>query len=317
MKDQALLILTGFSCNNNCIVCSIKTKQPFYCDRKYDDLLKELKKGRNNGYQNVEFTGGEVSIRKDIVELVSRAREMGYKQISFSTNGRIFSYKAFCDKIIGAGLNQITFSLLGPSAKIHDAVTRTPKSFDQIISGIKNVQEFPHVDVCVSSVISKINFRDLKKFASFLIGLGIKRWYLLDLIPDGNAKKYYKSLAVNLGDLSQEINSLTQLTDKFDELGGFDFPICLFEENLREKNNFRPINAKSRMEMAKQVGYNCKRISKNKKGGYSDMHKMHIDICQKCKFNKECGGIWKEHLDIYGSKDLIKLAKKNNCIEND
>jgi len=312
-SHKTLLVLTGFSCNNNCIVCSVRPKKRFYPDRSYQEILEEMEQGRQDRFKDIEFTGGEATIRKDIFKLVAQAKKMGYEQISFSTNGRLFSYQKFCQKIIKAGLNKITFSLLGPKAEIHNAITRTPSSFNEIIAGIKNAQQFPGVRINISSVISQLNFRNLKKFGKLVHSLGVKHWYLLDLIPDGHAQMYYPTLVVKLDDLYKELNSILDIADNFKEFGFFDFPFCLFKSKLREKDNACFVNAKMRMETIQQVGYNSERISVDEQGVYSDTYRLNIDICKECKFYKECGGIWKNYLDLYGSGEIINLAKKNHC----
>ena len=314
INSKNLLVLTGFSCNNNCVVCSVRTKQQFYPDRTYKDLEKELERGRRNGFSWVEFTGGEPTIRKDIIQLVGKAKTLGYQKIAFSTNGRLFSYPKFCQQIISAGLNKITFSLLGPERKIHEAITRTPGSFEEIIKGIKNAQQFSGIHINISSVICRFNYRNLKNFGKFVQSLGIKQWYLLDLIPDSNAQIFYDSLVVRLPELSRELNSLIDIAAGFREFGFFDFPLCLFSPELRNKKNICLVNAKMRMETSQQVGYNPKRIEVSGDGVYQDVYKENIDTCKGCKYYKECGGIWRAYLERYGGTEIRDLVKKHGCL---
>ncbi len=312
--NKNLLVLTGFSCNNNCLMCSVRGKGEFYPDRSHHDLIGDLKRGREEGFDWVEFTGGEVTIRRDIVDLVANAKELGYQKIAFSTNGRLFSYDKFCQQIIEAGLNKVTFSLLGPDKKTHEALTRTPGSFDEIIAGIKNVQSFSGVHLNISSVISRLNYKPIKKFGYFVQSLGVKHWYLLDLIPDSNAKKFYDVLVVRLPELSRELNGLKELAPGFKEFGFFDFPLCLFSPILRKRQNICLVNAKARMETSLQVGYNPKRIEIDEQGGYSDVYRQNVDICKKCQYYKECGGIWRSYLEKYGDLEVEKLAIKHSCL---
>lgn len=312
-KKEQLLVLTGFRCNNNCVMCSVMTKKGLG-DKSGDDIFKILKKGIENGYSDVEFTGGEPTIRPDIINIVSYAKRCGYKKIALSTNGRLFSYKKFCDRIIEAGLNKVTFSLLGSNSLIHNAITRTPNSFGEVVRGIKKVQQFPNVHINISSVISRLNYTDLIKFGKFVLSLGIKQWYLLDLIPDGNAQKAYGNIAVRLKKISKELNSLIEISDNFKELGFFDFPFCLFKEGMRKKENTMFVNAKMRAETASQVGYHSKRIFIDKEGSYGDIHRTNIEVCGKCRYNNECGGLWNEYIDAYSDDELIKLARANKCV---
>ncbi len=315
LRGQNLLVLTGFSCNNNCLMCSVRDRGSFYADRKYEAVVDDLKKGRENGFDWVEFTGGEPTIRRDIIDLVKKAKELGYKKIAVSTNGRIFSYFGFCEKIIRAGLNKITFSVLGPNKKVHEALTRTPGSFEEIITGIKNVQKFLGVHINVSSVISRLNYKPIVSFGRFIQSLGIKHWYLLDLIPDSNAKKFYKHLVVRLPELSREMNSLKKISSNFKEFGFFDFPLCIFKPELISLKNICLVNAKARLDTTQQVGYDPKRIEVNKEGIYCDVYRQNVDICLRCIYYKDCGGVWREYINYFGDSEIKKIALKNNCLK--
>jgi MoaA/NifB/PqqE/SkfB family radical SAM enzyme len=311
--ERSLLVLTGFSCNNNCIVCSLKDRHKFYPDRMTSDIMKDIAEARKKGFNAVEFTGGEPTIRKDIIELVAYAKKVGFKTIALSTNGRMFSYAPFAKKILDAGLNKVSFSLLGISERMHNGVSRTPGSFKEIIAGIKNVQKNPKVCINISSVISSLNVKNLKKFGLFVLSLGVKNWYLLDLISDGNAKKNYSVLSVKPEILKKEINSLKGLVSRFQGIGFFDFPLCFFDQKLLESDHLIIINAKTRLETSLQVGYNSSRTHADKKGIFQDPYKKHLKICPKCKFYRECGGIGKDYLKAFGSQKFEEMAAQNKC----
>ena len=59
------------------------------------------------------------------------------------TNGRMFQYPAFLGTAADNGLDEITFSLHGHTAKLHEGLTRTPGSFDQTVGGIDNMPDLP------------------------------------------------------------------------------------------------------------------------------------------------------------------------------
>lgn len=314
---KTLVLLTGFSCNNNCAICSVRERQNVYSDRSKEELISDLKKGRQNGFDYVEFTGGEPTIRKDFLELAGEAKKMGYQVIAISTNGRLLSYPEFCLKAVRAGVNKITFSLLGPDGRTHEAITRSPGSFDQIIEGIKNVQKFKNVHVNVNSAVCRLNYRTLKALGETVLSLGIKKWFLLDLIPDGNAKSFYENLLVRRIPLSRQLNSLVGLCDKFDEFGLADFPVCLLAPVLRKKPNLCLFNAKRRENTIQQIGYDSSvdRIKQNESGIYKDIYRVNGKICKQCIFFHECGGLWQEYLNKFGEEEIKILAKKNQCLK--
>jgi len=311
---KTLVVTTGFSCNNKCLMCSVEEKECAFPNRTYNDIETDLKNGRLEDFTEVEFTGGEPTIRKDIIENIERANVLGYEKISVSTNGRLFSYKEFCDKIIAAGLNKATISLLGPNEKIHNAVTRTPGSFGEVIQGIENLNQVENFKINISTVISSLNYRDIVSFAEFVLALGIKNWYLLDLIPEGGAKKHYAQLAVTQNELSRELNKLESVADKFDELGFFDFPFCLFEEKMIKNSKINFINTQKRGETTQQVGFEPERIVRGEDGLYHDELRTQIEVCKSCRYADRCGGVWRDYLQKFGEEETNNLARKHDCL---
>ena len=71
---------TGFLCNNNCRFCVQAHKKKFGNISKAD-LKKSLRESAQEGYKAVVFTGGEVTIRPDIIELVKYAKNSGFKAL--------------------------------------------------------------------------------------------------------------------------------------------------------------------------------------------------------------------------------------------
>ncbi len=295
-------------------MCTTKPKGKKYDDRNTEEVIKDLERGIKQGFKRVEFTGGEPTIREDILELVKRAKDLGYGDIGLSTNGRMLSYNDFAKKIIKSGVRRINFSLYGPRAELHNAITRTPKSFQQTIQGIKNVQKLPNTNVIVNTVVSQLNYQQLTQIGELLSSLEIKFFNILDLIPDGYAKDFYKTLVVKTNDLSFALNNLSNILDKFNLITFFDFPLCFFKPELRDDSRTTFITAEGRKTSAQQVGYRPRRFEKEKGNIYLDIHKERIEICQRCRFFKECGGVWQDYLNLYGPKEIIALAQKHKCL---
>jgi len=313
-SKRVWLIMTGFSCNNNCVMCSTKPKSKNYSDRTSEEIQKDLLIGKEKGYQRVEFTGGEVTIRSDILSLVEEAKKLNYSEIAFSTNGRMLSYDPFCKKAIENGLNRVTFTLCADNSHLGQAITRTPQSFEQTIKGIKNIKKHSFVDVSVNTVPIKPNYQHLLKIGKLLLSLGVDTWNILDLIPDGYGLDFYEILAVKMGNLNTSFSKLRNIAKDFKLISFFDFPMCIFPEDFHYNKHINFITAKGRIDIEKQVGYKPQRFKRSKDDIYEDVHKKRIKICSKCKFFKSCGGIWKNYIDLYGKNEVSYLVNKNNCL---
>ncbi|MFZ3063284.1 MAG: radical SAM protein, partial [Actinomycetota bacterium] len=79
-------IFVGSYCNNNCTCCKFANKER--TSRSLAEIKKDLKK--SDGCDSIELIGGEPSLRDDLDEIVSFAREKNFRRIKLRTNGRAF-----------------------------------------------------------------------------------------------------------------------------------------------------------------------------------------------------------------------------------
>ena len=297
MKRKILLMVLGFTCNNNCIFCSASQCRSRLKDKTFSEISKDLENGREQDYDYVEFIGGEPTIRKDFISILKKARELGYKTIAITTNGRMFSNPSFTKKTIDAGLDYITFSLHGHNSKLNDSITRTPGSFDQIIQGIKNILEKTknkeELGIMINTVVCKFNYKYLTEIAKLLTQLKIEHWSISDLIPDGNAKQSYKSLSVRLFDLRMELEKLSNYSKHLEKLYFLEFPYCVLPKKTDSMVLLSKPEDASRVN---QIGFNPTDTKSSLK--------TKIPYCNDCKFNKRCGGIWKEYINKFGEGDI-------------
>jgi cyclic pyranopterin phosphate synthase len=92
-------------------MCSVDSKKKDFAEGTTEQVIKDLIRGKREGYERMEFTGGEPTVRKDIIKLIQKAKELGYIDIGISTNGILLSDVKFCNKLVKAGLTNVTFAL--------------------------------------------------------------------------------------------------------------------------------------------------------------------------------------------------------------
>ena len=150
-KIKKTVIITGYKCNNMCQFCIDENKRDLP-NKTTQQIMQEMTNARQRGTTYLEMIGGESTIRPDIILLVSSAKKLGFETISMATNGRMLSYDKFARQIIEAGLTDLIFSIHGHNAKLHDSLTRSKGSFDQLIKGFKNVKKFFPVNIQIVNV---------------------------------------------------------------------------------------------------------------------------------------------------------------------
>jgi len=282
-------IVTGFSCNNNCKFCSVRRRN---FDKKTEDIKKDIDRAIKENPKEINFTGGEPTIRKDILELIKYTNERKMKEIRVTTNGRMFSYKDFTNKIVEAGLTGAIFSIHGHKAELHDYLTNVKRSFDQAIKGLKNLREFTE-DIDVNTVINSENYKILPELVEMLIDkFNIRAICLIFPTIDGN-------LLDNLNlvpSYSQVVDSLRKAIDVIKErkkIGWtLNMPICFFEGyelyssmgELKTKM-FWPDQETNLDEKRKE-------------------DKVKLAVCSKCKYSLVCSGVPKDYIKIKGEKGI-------------
>lgn len=313
LDEKTYLLLTGFSCNNKCEFCSVNSRELNFST---EELRFLISKYSSLDYDALQFIGGEPTIRKDFLDLISYAKDCGYKRIEVTTNGRLFSYRRFTEEAARSGLTSILFSLYGHNKTLHDKMTNSPGAFEQCVQGIKNALEYK-LFAGVNTVVTKSNYRQIEKISNFIRSLGVKNWHILDLSTDGRGAKVYKRFYVRLDELSSQFRKLEKISGLFDDFEIFNFPLCIFPPGIFKKENVLFATPKMRYEEVHQLSpYSpSERISKkieNSRVVYEDQCKVKTGICARCRFLNDCSGVAEPYLKLHSDREINELFKKHN-----
>src|SRR5580692_8771043 len=125
-----------FDCNDHCVFC-LDAHTHNGDMRSREEVKEQILDGKRKGATRLILSGGEPTIHPDYVDFVRLGRLAGYSKIQTVTNGRLFSYGTFLDRCLAEGLSEITFSIHGPNARVHDALVGTKGAFDEEVRGLK------------------------------------------------------------------------------------------------------------------------------------------------------------------------------------
>jgi len=140
-------------CNLRCLYCmpEVMCFKPHADLLQDDELLELVNLFAEMGIDKIRLTGGEPTIRADIVDLVREiARTPGINSLSMTTNGVLFSKLA--EKLVKAGLQRVNFSLdtLDPVKYTH--LTRWGVLQD-VWDGIKAAEDVGLIPIKINSVL--------------------------------------------------------------------------------------------------------------------------------------------------------------------
>lgn len=175
-----------FDCNDRCVFC-LDAHTHDGTNRAREEVKAQILDGRRKGAERLILSGGEPTIHPDFVDFVRLGRLAGYRKVQTVTNGRMFAYGDFLKRSLDAGLGEITFSIHGPNAKIHDALVGTRGAFEEEVKGLKQAladgRPIINIDVCVN----RGNVKQLPELLATFTAMGVREFDLLHVIPFGRA----------------------------------------------------------------------------------------------------------------------------------
>lgn len=182
------------ACNSKCVFCLDAEAQ----DGRFMplvDIQREIDRGREDkGATRLVVSGGEATIHPQFHEAVRYGRQAGYRWVQTVTNGQMLARRPFFLAAVEAGLDEITFSLHGHTAELHDRLTRTKNGFDNLmkamIRAVRDGRVVVNVDVC----INRQNVEHLEAIVALCARVGVKEFDLLQVIPQGVAFDNRESL---------------------------------------------------------------------------------------------------------------------------
>ena len=137
MPIEATLELT-YRCNLKCIHCYVDCKDlpDELTFDEWRDVLDQLKAA---GFIYLLFTGGEIMVRPDFLDIASYARSCGFF-ISFLSNCTLVTPE-IARAIAELKPISIGTSLYGASASTHESVTKVSGSFERTVRGVELLVE--------------------------------------------------------------------------------------------------------------------------------------------------------------------------------
>lgn len=176
----------SYDCNNHCTFC-LDSNAHDGTMRNNLDIKVQIIEGRKKGSERLILSGGEPTMHPNFLDFVKLGKRAGYPKVQTVTNGRMFKYPEFLDTAANNGLDEITFSLHGHTAKLHDALVGTPGAFVEETAGLKAALASDRFIINIDIVINKQNIKHLPEMLETFIGWGVKEFDLLHIIPFGNA----------------------------------------------------------------------------------------------------------------------------------
>ncbi len=284
-------VILGYECNLACDYCTIT---PAMRTRELSTtaVLQALRRGRQLAYDRVSFTGGEPTIRRDLLGLVRAARALHFTDVKVQTNGLMLAQVANLTRLVAAGVSRIHLSIHTHRAADYERLVRRADTHAAMVTGLKNVLA-SGLPLVVDVILKADTVERLPAAIAWLGGLGVANVDLwLVSLTDGNRD--------NIASLPQ-IRDIRPTLDKAfaaaDRAGirvrSLHIPRCLLGD--ARAHAYDP-GSERVMVVTPEASFE---LCDSKLTGT-----VHVPACEGCEHRSYCPGIRPDYLEIYGDAEI-------------
>ena len=171
-----------YSCNLACSHCyNLKREKTELSTDQWKDVIKRV---WDIGVPHLIFTGGEATLRDDLVELVGFAESLGLVT-GLLTNGVKLADPGYVNELKEAGLDHVQITLESSDPVIHNSMTGAD-SFRDTVTGISNCLKAGLFTI-TNTTITKANADSAADTVLFLKELGLDTFAANAIIHSGKA----------------------------------------------------------------------------------------------------------------------------------
>lgn len=328
-REQRIHILTGAVCNNNCVFCMEEDRDARYVTNSAtnDDVVQWIL-DQNRGCEEVCFTSGEPTTNPRLPQWVNWAKQHGVRRISVMTNGRALSYEQYAKKLVAAGMNRFYVSIHGHTEKLHEGLTRTPKSFDQTVAGLDMITRLKRygVELHTSTVITKRNLPHMAEIYRFLRAHGVDQVVFNVMQANGRANTYFEQIFPTYTEIA------TTAKQFLDEQGVHerqvmaflvDIPLCTttalpdFNRGFVEAYaHYEPPNAVHDVlpldDIDARRGGPDGQLVQIRRADLDDSERKKRPECSDCRHFASCEGVWSNYLRRYGWDEFVPVRASSS-----
>jgi MoaA/NifB/PqqE/SkfB family radical SAM enzyme len=186
-RARKLIMNITYKCANRCVFCA--TGDRISAALGWDKIEGILRQHRDEGTDQLDIDGGEPTLHPRLTDAIRLARDLGYRSINVTSNGRTLHDPAVAQDLLDSGITHLLISLHGATAEVHDAATDAPGSFVQTVAGIDNVMALrpAHVETGMNVTIVRCNVDHLMPLTELAIAKGFSKINFQFTTPFGRA----------------------------------------------------------------------------------------------------------------------------------
>lgn len=294
---MALLdVILGYDCNLACDYCTITSEMRARA-LPTARVLSAMRAARAEAFEAIAFTGGEPTIRRDLLGLVKAARAQGFSDVKVQTNGLLLASAINVDRLIDHGVTRVHVSIHTHRADRYDALVRSHGSHVSMVRALELLAGRPEIELSVDLILKADTFRDLPDAIDWLAGRGIRNadlWFVS--LTDGNRD--------NVASMPRMSEVVPFMRDAFSRGAGHGMrlrslhvPRCLL--GAEKEHAFDPATGMGHARVMVLSPDDFFELSLSKLSP-----SVHVPACEGCPDRGPCRGLRPDYLERFGDGEV-------------
>lgn len=157
-------ISTGLTCNVRCTFCYYNEELNTQ-DYTIDQIKRMLDIAWKYGIRDIDFSGGEPTLKCGLPELITYAKHKGFRQICVITNGTRTCDLDYLKLLVNAGLNEMLVSIHGHNEETHNTLVHGHDPFQKVMATLSNANLLG-IRLRTNTVVNRLNYDKLPQIAA-------------------------------------------------------------------------------------------------------------------------------------------------------
>lgn len=231
---MSVMIEVTSLCNWKCEHCYVSDS----AQDKYnlDNLRQLFVKFREKGVNEIVFIGGEMFVKKDMIEIIALARSMFFKVVLESNISLLDKEKI--KKLSELYVSEVSCSVFSLDEKIHDSITGVKGSLNKVLKNLELLKEY-NINTIVKTPLMRKNKYDFRNLYTYCLEKGFGYIVEAHLFPkrNGDTVESLSLLSDDIKDIVDEIDKINMIRFSTRNLDSYPCPntrISLFLDSQGE-----------------------------------------------------------------------------------
>lgn len=303
---RSLHVFLNYACQAKCAFCYNPELTPELIAWRLplETVAQTLVRERAAGADSVTFSGGEVTLLKDLPVMLRLARKAGYAQAGIITNALRLAEAGYARELADSGMSFCVVSIHGADAALHDRMLELPGSFDKVLAALSHLRALK-VPLILNFVMTKPNHGALAAFVA-RFGGDPSVVELQAYLPhyEGLMKDNAASLHLTIEEARPSLAAAVAAAkaagaDRKLRIG--NAPPCLLPEHRERLFNWqRESGARLLVDPA---GLESGRFEEERRD------RVKTEACRRCALEPRCLGFERGYAERHGTAEAVPLAR--------